>query len=185
MGRVAYSSHPRCNLQIWTTRMTPSNTRHPNAIFRNISPREDPIIRSYEKLRLSMFPTRGEANSEGNAHSPSRPTFSPFPAWARVALFPKESYHSNPVDPQVPTTHLLLLRGSASSQWEGLAALTTQRRDHLAQERVVELAAVQLLFLPTAAQTGRSCSASEPTRMDLSQRWADFPTKGGHWDLVP
>ena len=39
---------------------------------------------------------------------------------------------------------LLLLRGAASSQWEGLAILTTQRRDQLAQECVVELAAGEL-----------------------------------------
>ncbi len=89
------------------------------------------------------------------------------------------------MDPQVNPTHSLLLRGSASSQWEGLAVLTTQRRDQLAQERVVELAAVQILFLPTVAQTGRSCSGFEPTRLALSQHWADFPTKGGRRDLVP
>jgi hypothetical protein len=67
------------------------------------------------------------------------------PPLARVALLPKKSYHCNPVDPQDAPTHLLLLlRGSASSQWEGLAVLTTQRRDQLAQECVVELAADEL-----------------------------------------
>ena len=81
---------------------------------------------------------------------------------------PKKSHYFNPVDPQGPPTHLLLLRGSASSQWEGLAVLTTQRSDQLAQERVVELAAVQLLFLPTAVQTGRSYSGSEPPRISLA-----------------
>jgi hypothetical protein len=190
MGRGACSSHPPCNLQTWTTRRTPSKTRHPQ---RDIPDRTE--------LHFSR----------------------------------KKSYHCNPVDPRVPSTHLLLLRGSASSQWEGLAVLTTQRRDQLAQERLVELAAVQLLFLPTAVQTdrsrslmlrssaasqweglgvvltqrrdllaqesvvelasvqllflllflptatqtGRSCSGSEPTRMALSQHWADFPTKEG------
>ena len=40
----------RCNLQTWTTRVTPSKTRHPNDIHEQIQ-EKTPIIRSCEKLR--------------------------------------------------------------------------------------------------------------------------------------
>ena len=44
--------------------------------------REEPIIKSCEKFRLIMFPTRSKANTKGNALWPSRvipPICSPFP----------------------------------------------------------------------------------------------------------
>jgi hypothetical protein len=93
----------RFNLQRWTTRVTPSKTRHPQRDIPEQIQEKTPIIRSCKKLRLIMFPTRGKPHrgKRSLTHFGAHPDH-PFsiPRLDSSCPPPEKSYQCDSVDPQ-------------------------------------------------------------------------------------